>query len=51
MDTVALQMKNKAPLEDVSKLLTQIKDKLIKEQQDADALDAKRSKECKTEIA
>ena len=36
MDTIALQIENKAPLEDVAKLLSDLKTNLEKQQSDSD---------------
>jgi len=36
LDTIALQMKNKAPLSDIAKMLQDLRENLIMQQQDAD---------------
>lgn len=51
LDTIALQLGNKAPLEDVAKLLSDLKANLHKQNEDHLALHLKQAAECKADIA
>jgi len=50
LDTIALQMKNKAPLGDIAKMLQDLRENLIMQQQDADIQHAADEAECEAEI-
>jgi len=50
IDTVALQLKNKSPLQDIAKLLAEIRTDLVVQQKEADSLQSARETECEEEI-
>lgn len=50
LDTIALQLNNKAPLSDIAKMLQQLRENLILNQQEADQKHAQDEVECETEI-
>jgi chromosome segregation ATPase len=51
LDTIALQMKNKAPLQDIAKMLQDLRENLILQQQEADLQHAANMADCELEIA
>ncbi|CAD8154538.1 unnamed protein product [Paramecium pentaurelia] len=50
LDTIALQLNNKAPLSDIAKMLQQLRENLILNQQEADQKHAQDEVDCETEI-
>jgi predicted nucleic acid-binding Zn-ribbon protein len=50
LDTIALQMKNQAPLADVAKMLAEIRQDLVLKEQEMDQLHAEQENECETDI-
>lgn len=50
LDTIALQLNNKAPLSDIAKMLQQLRENLILNQQEADMKHAQDEVDCETEI-
>jgi len=50
LDTIALQLKNKSPLGDISKLLSEIKSELLSQQEKADAEESKAEQDCKSGV-
>ncbi|CAD8063387.1 unnamed protein product [Paramecium primaurelia] len=50
LDTIALQLNNKAPLGDIAKMLQQLRENLILNQQEADQKHAQDEVDCETEI-
>lgn len=51
LDTIALQMKNKAPLADIARMLQSLRENLVLQQQDADVNHAANEADCSAEIA
>ncbi|KAM3138477.1 hypothetical protein pb186bvf_009391 [Paramecium bursaria] len=51
LDTIALQMKNQAPLADIAKMLQDLRENLVLQQQDADIKHAQDEVDCSSEIA
>ena len=51
LDTIALQMKNKAPLADIARMLQSLRENLVLQQQDADVTHAANEADCSAEIA
>jgi cysteinyl-tRNA synthetase len=51
LDTIALQMKNMAPLADIAKMLQSLRENLVLQQQEADMKHAADEVDCQTEIA
>lgn len=50
LDTIALQLKNQSPLGDIAKMLQNLRESLIMQQQDADLQHAADEAECEAEI-
>ncbi|CAD8089802.1 unnamed protein product [Paramecium sonneborni] len=50
LDTIALQLNNRAPLSDIAKMLQQLRENLILNQQEADQKHAQDEVDCETEI-
>jgi chromosome segregation ATPase len=50
LDTIALQLKNKSPLGDVAKMLAEIRQDLVIQQQESDQVHSQQEAECETEI-
>jgi chromosome segregation ATPase len=50
LDTIALQLNNKAPLADIAKMLQQLRENLVLNQQEADMKHAQDEVDCETEI-
>jgi len=50
LDTIALQLNNKAPLSDIAKMLQQLRENLVLNQQEADQKHAQDEVDCETEI-
>lgn len=50
-DTIALQLKNKAPLADIARMLQNLRENLVLQQQDADVEHAANEADCAAEIA
>lgn len=51
LDTIALQMKNQAPLADIAKMLQDLRENLLLQQQQADMKHAADEADCAAEIA
>ncbi|KAM3142659.1 hypothetical protein pb186bvf_005318 [Paramecium bursaria] len=50
LDTIALQMKNKSPLGDIAKMLQDLRENLILQQQDAELVHVAQEADCEAEI-
>ncbi|CAD8082218.1 unnamed protein product [Paramecium primaurelia] len=50
LDTIALQMKNKSPLSDIAKMLQDLRENLVLQQQDAELVHVAQEADCEAEI-
>jgi len=50
LDTISLQLKNKSPLSDISKLLSEIRSELVHQQEKSDAEEGQAARECHKQI-
>jgi len=51
LDTIALQVKNRSPIGDIARMLAEIRQDLILQEEEADTLHAAQEVECEEEIA